>query len=347
MEYDDHDDEPSLYDHRSDPQTSCVMDELSDEQTNNQLSKCICHDLAHGSPSLSLDVLTTACDYSTPFKSELVAKREDENSSPSVKALVINNMSKGWPKAANYESDVQAILETAIEIYCVILLTENPFPTSVQEVDWAKKAWTLACHHHNTELTHDGGILKLIMAWSTHICGQFKSKACPIVATSFGFKMSADKGVQTKNHLLVKLHANPTFPRCGALLWMNIKNKSDDAIKWEKYYNLFPRVAFALVLMVIECAIDEWASSSHEMITFREDDYSSVFGSHLASLNEFNQAAGELDLLKKLLEQVYSNGCTHTSITVKNINDQKKAILTHMFLNAIHDYQMGENTDSY
>ncbi|KAI6016493.1 hypothetical protein EDC04DRAFT_2518927, partial [Pisolithus marmoratus] len=86
------------------------------------------------------------------------------------------------------------------------------------------------------------------------------------------------------------------------------KNKSDDAIKQGKYYNPFPQVAFALMLTVIECAIDEWASGSCEMITFREDDYSSIFGSHLASLNEFNQAAGKLDLLKKLLKQVYSNG---------------------------------------
>ncbi|KAI5987800.1 hypothetical protein EDC04DRAFT_2614668 [Pisolithus marmoratus] len=311
MEYDDCDNEPSLYDHHSDPQASCVMDELSDEQTNNQPSKHVCHDLAHGSLSLGLDVLATACDYSTPFKLELVAKQENENSSPSVKALVINNMSK------------------AIEIYYAILLTENPFPTSVQEVDWAKKAWTLACHHHNTKLTHDGGILKLIMAWSMHIHRQFKSKAHPIVATSFGFKMSANKGVQSKNCLLVGelkqdsafifhvqgssldkhtgLYTNPAVQQ--VVNKVLFKNKSDDAIKWEK-----------------------------------EDDYSSMFGSHLASLNEFNQAAGELDLLKKLLEQVYSNGCTHAGITVKNTSDQKKAIPTHVFLNAICDYQMAENT---
>ncbi|KAI6102813.1 hypothetical protein F5141DRAFT_1217343 [Pisolithus sp. B1] len=343
------------------------MDELSDKQTNNQPSKCICHDLACGSPSLGLDVLATACDYSTPLESELVAKQEDENNSPSVKALVINNMSKGWLKAANYESDVQAILKTAIEIYCVILLTENPFPTSVQEVDWAKKAWTLACHHHNTKLAHDGGILKLIIAWSTHIHGQFKSKACPIVATSFGFEMSADKGVQTKNCLLVSelkqdlafifhvqgssldehtsLYTNPVIQQ--VINEVLFKNKSDNAIKWEKYYNLFPQVAFALALIAIKCAIDEWASSSHEMITFKEDDCSSVFSGHLTSLNEFNQAAGELDLLKKLLKQVYSTGCIHAGITVKNTNDQKKAILTCTFLNAIHDYQMANNTDSY
>ncbi|KAI6124751.1 hypothetical protein EDD16DRAFT_1474985, partial [Pisolithus croceorrhizus] len=86
------------------------------------------------------------------------------------------------------------------------------------------------------------------------------------------------------------------------------KNKSDDAIKWVKYYNPFPQVAFTLALTAIECAINEWALGSHEMISFKEDDYSRVFNSHLASLDEFSKAAGKLDLLKKLLEQVYSTG---------------------------------------
>ncbi|KAI6116545.1 hypothetical protein EDD16DRAFT_1708415 [Pisolithus croceorrhizus] len=327
MEYDDCDDKPMSYGHRSVPQASFVMDGPSDEQTNNQLRKHVCRDVDHRSPSRSLDVLATVSDYTT-LELEAVAKREDEDNSPNVKALVINNMSKGRPKAANYESDVRAILETAIEIYCVILLTENPFPTSVQEVDWVKKAWSLACQHHSTKLTHDGGILKLIMARSTHICGQFKTKACPIVATTFGFEMSADKGVQAKNHLLIGelkqdsafifhvrgssldehtgLYTNPAIQQ--VINEVLFKNKSDDAIKWRKYYNPFPRVAFALALTAIKCAIDEWSSSSHEMIVFKEDDYSGVFGSHLTLLNKFSQAAGDLDLVKKLLEQVYNMG---------------------------------------
>ncbi|KAI5985886.1 hypothetical protein EDD15DRAFT_2373800 [Pisolithus albus] len=78
------------------------------------------------------------------------------------------------------------------------------------------------------------------------------------------------------------------------------------------------------------------------MIVFKEDDYSGVFSSHLASLNEFSQAAGDLNLVKKLLEQVYGTGCIHAGITVKSTNDQKKAIPTRAFLNAIRDYQMAD-----
>ncbi|KAI6110745.1 hypothetical protein EDD17DRAFT_1449759, partial [Pisolithus thermaeus] len=220
------------------------------------------------------------------------------------------------------------ILETATEIYCAMLLMENLFPTSVHEFSGAKKAWTQACHHHNNKLAYDGGILKLIMAWSTHICGQFKLKAHPIVMTTFSCETSANKGVQAKNCLLVSelkqnlvfifhtwgsslnehtgLYTNPVIQQ--VINEVLFKNKLDDSIKWGTYYNPFPQVAFALVLTAIECAIDEWASGLCEMISIKEDNYSRVFNSHLISLDEFSKAAGKLDPLKKLLEQVYDTG---------------------------------------
>ncbi|KAI6099662.1 hypothetical protein F5141DRAFT_1219013 [Pisolithus sp. B1] len=297
MEYDDH---------CSVPQASFVMDGPSDEQTNNQPRKHVHHAVDCRSPSQSLDVLAAVSNY-TMLKLEAVAKREDEDNSLNVKTLVIHNMSKGWPKAANYESDVQAILKTAIEIYCVILLTENPFPTGVREVNWVKKAWSLACQHHSTKLAHDRGILKSIMAQSTHIHGQFKIKAHPIIATTFGFEMSADKGVWAKNCLLiVELKQDSAF--IFHVQGSSLNEHTDNAIKWGKYYNAFPCVAFTLTLTAIKCAIDEWSSGLHKMIIFKEDNYSGVFGSHLALPNEFSQAAGDLDLVKKLLKQVYSMG---------------------------------------
>ncbi|KAI5995412.1 hypothetical protein EDD15DRAFT_2365577 [Pisolithus albus] len=229
-----------------------------------------------GLPSLGLETLSAvACESDMLVESEPVV---DQNTSPEVKALVINSANKGRPKVADYKLDVHAVLETAIEIYCAILLMENPFPTSRQEVNWAKKAWTLAAHHHNTKLAHDGAFqwfnstTKQITARSMHIRGQFKSRAQPIVATTFGFETSADKGVQTRNHLLVSelkqdsafifhvrgssvdehsgLYTNPAIQQI--INEVLFKNKSDDAVKWGKYYNPFPWVAFALVLMARE-----------------------------------------------------------------------------------------------
>ncbi|KIK11256.1 hypothetical protein PISMIDRAFT_123020 [Pisolithus microcarpus 441] len=156
-----------------------------------------------------------------PLKSEAAV---NQNSSPSVK--VINNANKGRPKVADYDSDVRAVLETAIEIYCAILLMENPFPTSVQEVDWAKNAWSLAGHHHNIKLSHDGGILKLVSSSLDEHTGLYTNPAIQ----------------QVINEVL-------------------FKNKSDDGIKWAKYYNPFPRVAFALALTAVGSVITKYTTS--------------------------------------------------------------------------------------
>ncbi|KAI6027783.1 hypothetical protein PISMIDRAFT_118422, partial [Pisolithus microcarpus 441] len=114
------------------------------------------------------------------------------------------------------------ILETATKIYCVLLLTENLFPTSVQEVAWVKKAWTLACHHHSTKLSHDGGILKLGSSLDEH----------------------------------TGLYTNPAIQQ--VINEVLFKNKSDDAIKWGKYYDPFPCVAFALALTAVGFTLSKY-----------------------------------------------------------------------------------------
>lgn len=48
---------------------------------------------------------------------------------------------KNRPKAANYDAATRRIIETAIEFYHALLLTENPFPDSHDELDWVRDAW--------------------------------------------------------------------------------------------------------------------------------------------------------------------------------------------------------------
>lgn len=102
------------------------------------------------------------------------------------------------------------------------------------------------------------------------------------------------------------------------------KNKGDDGIHWAKHYNPFPVVGFALAITAvginpyvvrfthsitqIKCAINEWESGAREMIVFKEHEYSSVFRSHLASLEEFKTVTKSINLLGRILQQVYDNG---------------------------------------
>jgi hypothetical protein len=58
----------------------------------------------------------------------------------------------------------------------------------------------------------------------------------------------------------------------------------------------------------IECALDEWTTGQHELIHFKEDQYKGTFNQHLKTLNYFHQKMCEMDILPKILQQVYNNG---------------------------------------
>lgn len=47
---------------------------------------------------------------------------------------------KGRPKAGDYDTGIRSILQTAISIYCAILLGDDPFPSRLQELEWAQSA---------------------------------------------------------------------------------------------------------------------------------------------------------------------------------------------------------------
>lgn len=78
------------------------------------------------------------------------------------------NGSKVRPKAGDYDAPNQQVLETAIELYHTLLLTETPFPTAQQEAEWAKGVWDMACEYHNSKASHDIALIKLVcdFSWS-------------------------------------------------------------------------------------------------------------------------------------------------------------------------------------
>ncbi|KAF8546210.1 hypothetical protein OG21DRAFT_1427745, partial [Imleria badia] len=85
------------------------------------------------------------------------------------------------------------------------------------------------------------------------------------------------------------------------------KNKNDDGIRWARYYKPFPGHVTHYIEQ-IECAINEWESGVHEMIVFKEHEFSSVYQKHLDSLEEFKTMTASIGLLTKLLQQVHNNG---------------------------------------
>ena len=68
---------------------------------------------------------------------------------------------KPRPKAGDYDGPTRRILDTAIQFYHAMLLTETPFPEPHVEVEWAKSAWNLSCQYYGTDVEHNPNILKL------------------------------------------------------------------------------------------------------------------------------------------------------------------------------------------
>ena len=67
---------------------------------------------------------------------------------------------KPRPKASDYDGPMRHILDTTIQFYHAILLTEIPFPEPHVEVEWAKSAWDLSCHFYGTEAATESEHLK-------------------------------------------------------------------------------------------------------------------------------------------------------------------------------------------
>ncbi|KAF8134817.1 hypothetical protein EV363DRAFT_1075821, partial [Boletus edulis] len=254
----------------------------------------------------------------------------------------------------------RSILQTAIQLFCSILLSDNPFPSAIQEEQWAENAWQLACLHHKVQVEHDPTLIKLITARTSHIRGQFKTRARSTVISMYGFETGVVEAVQKKNRDLVAelkndsafiyrtrgasldahtgIYANPAIQQ--VINEVLFKNASDDGVRWAKYYSPFPCVGFALALTAIECAIDKWATGVCQTIWFTEDDYADVFVSHHNGLVSFNKATIKYKLLPTILQQVFQNGRAYAGVTTPvNMGDEKQAVPTCAFLNAMREFE--------
>jgi hypothetical protein len=76
---------------------------------------------------------------------------------------------KNRPKAGDYDPATHRILKTAIEFYHILLLSENPFPESHVETDWANGAWDMSCQYYKcTDVKLDPVLIQLV---GSLLCG--------------------------------------------------------------------------------------------------------------------------------------------------------------------------------
>lgn len=92
--------------------------------------------------------------------------RRDSDSDPAQpdkfrKAIKVKN-SRGKPKADDWEQDVQEILAKAIIFYEIRLATDGLFPDHMEEVNWAKVAWSDGCYDCDLKIHHNSELIKIV-----------------------------------------------------------------------------------------------------------------------------------------------------------------------------------------
>jgi len=83
-------------------------------------------------------------------------------------------------------------------------------------------------------------------------------------------------------------YRHPIIQKAVNLLWF--KNKGDDGMIFREHFSPFPVPAMALVLVVIQCCIDEWAEGICKESSWDENRLKTEYISHFRALAEFHES---------------------------------------------------------
>lgn len=68
----------------------------------------------------------------------------------------------GKPKIGDYDSVTQEVHTLAVQVYKAHISSENAFPAKMDELRWAKDAWTHARCELDVDLQHNSELIKLV-----------------------------------------------------------------------------------------------------------------------------------------------------------------------------------------
>ncbi|KIK11687.1 hypothetical protein PISMIDRAFT_39383, partial [Pisolithus microcarpus 441] len=252
---------------------------------------------------------------------------------------------EGWPRTRDYDEVTQEFMTIAIGEYRARLCAEAPMPDHIMETSILNASWAWACKATQVNLTRTPQLAKIITSCGSQVRGQLKTKLRPLVEAIFGFHSSQTKSAIKKNRSLAeslkegtnfafKVLCNRSWPplvlilviqhmaadedgRCGFLkapliqkivntMWF--ANKHDDGVVFHNHYHLFPYPTLALVLMAIECCIDEWMTGTRTDIPFTIQEYRGAYELHLKCLQVFEDATKTYNVLPAICTKLYEVG---------------------------------------
>ncbi|KAF8152478.1 hypothetical protein B0H34DRAFT_118546 [Crassisporium funariophilum] len=292
------------------------------------------------------------------------------SSSPSLRSAQVPrlNSTSGRPKTGDYDDVTQEYIYQAIALYRVALSTDLAFPSHQQETEGVRNAWKAACDAFNTPLRLTPRIAKLITNRGSHLRGELKTKARPLVEAFFGFESGQNRKIITKNRATaewLKEHsrfiykkADDDIEKCTGLyqnkliqkvvnaMWF--QDKQDEGVVFVDMFQPFPIQALGLVLSVIECCLDEWMTGIKTSIDFSSKLYGDIYAAHLRHIKEFQDyttknKAG--DLLDSILTKLHNRGRFNAG--AQPISELDLPKISHKaFAAAVKQYLEDDKTDT-
>ncbi|KAI6028230.1 hypothetical protein EDC04DRAFT_2572981 [Pisolithus marmoratus] len=234
---------------------------------------------------------------------------------------------EGHPHTQDYDDMTQEFVMTVISDYHACLCAKGPMPDHTMETSLLDASWAQAHKVTGVNLACSPQLAKLI-GNSFFFHGQLKTKLHPLVKAMFGFHSSQSKNVIKKNQALVeglKEGTNFAFKHMSAdedgqwgflkapliqkiINTMWFANKHDDGVVFHDYFKPFPLLALALVLVAIECCIDEWVTGTQTDIPFTIQEYHGAYKSHLKCLHVFKDATKQYNALPGICARLYEVG---------------------------------------
>ncbi|KAI6008599.1 hypothetical protein EDC04DRAFT_2521397, partial [Pisolithus marmoratus] len=217
---------------------------------------------------------------------------------------------EGHPHAKDYDNVTQEFMTAAVTEYHACLCTQSPMPNDSQETVLLVASWVKAYQLTGVNLAWTPDLSKLIsgLLHGSQVCGELKTKLCPLIKVIFGFHSIHCQ----KNHSLVEVlkeGMNFAFKHMAPMGFLKVPliqkiintmwfaNKHDEGIMFPEHFKPFPYPTLALVLTAIKCCIDEWVTGKQGDIPFTTQEYCLVYEAYLKCLQDFDVATKEVSVL--------------------------------------------------
>ncbi|KAI6095823.1 hypothetical protein EV401DRAFT_2083474 [Pisolithus croceorrhizus] len=158
--------------------------------------------------------------------------------------------------------------------------------------------------------------------------------------TNFAFKVT--QHMAAKEDMRRGFLKAPLIQKIVNTMWF--ANKHDDGVVLHNHFKPFPYPALALVLMAIECCIDEWMTGMQTDIPFTIQEYRAAYESHLKCLQAFEDATKTYNVLPSICSKLYEVGCIHSGATPLSALAEV-TVSVRVIATAIKEHEEGSTTE--